>query len=193
MNTYLRICSFFVALLVMMSILAPPVMFGQEAKPFATQGCMEIGGSISFLSTTPVFYGNTNGSMSTFSFQPFIGYFVSDGFELGFDPLGLTYIDLGGTTITQVTIFAAPSYNFRTGGNAYPFIEALLGYTSQSVSSTSSGFSWGGRGGVKIAVTDKGLLNLGVQYLQITLDRPGAGERNGSNQFSIAAGFTVWF
>ena len=90
-------------------------------------------------------------------------------------------------------ILVAPSYNFQTEGIAYPFIEALLGYTSQSDGSSRSGFSWGGRGGVKIAVTDKGLLNLAIEYVQITENPDGANNRYGQNQLSVAAGFTVWF
>jgi hypothetical protein len=89
-------------------------------------------------------------------------------------------------------IFLAPSYNFSTKGNAYPFIEALLGYTSSSNGETHSGFSYGARGGMKLAVTDKGLLNLGIQYLVINQSPSDATERQGSNNLSISAGFTIW-
>lgn len=167
--------------------------FAHEGKKFATKGCTELGGTISFQSLTPVFDGNTGSATTIFALAPFIGYFVSDGFEIGLNPLGLTSVSYGGSSATQIAIFAAPSYNIRTEGIAYPFIEALLGYTSQSNSSSRSGFSWGGRAGVKLAVTDKGLLNLGVQYVQITLQPSGATKREGSNQLAISAGFTVWF
>lgn len=96
-------------------------------------------------------------------------------------------------------IFVAPSYNFKTQGIAYPFIEALLGYTSESESEPesysydASGFSWGGRAGVKLAVVDRVLLNIGIQYVQITENPSGASSRNGYDEFSISGGFTVWF
>ena len=166
----------------------------QEPRKFATMGTTELGGSISFISSTPVYNGNTGTATTIFSLAPFIGYFVSDGFEIGVDPLGVTVISSSGSSsYTQVMIFAAPSYNFKTNGNTYPFIEGLLGYASQSSgSSSNSGFSWGGRGGVKLAVTDKGLLNLAIQYVQITLNSSGAPNRSGNNQLTISAGFTIW-
>jgi hypothetical protein len=169
------------------------VSFAQEGKKFATKGSTELGGSISFQSLTSVSNGNTGNAIKIFSVAPYIGYFVTDGFEIGLNPLGFTSISYSGSSEKQIMIFAAPSYNFKTEGIAYPFVEALLGYTSQSNGSTQSGFSWGGRGGVKIAVTDKGLLNLGIQYVQITLNPSGSTNRYGSNQFTISAGFTVWF
>ena len=166
----------------------------QEGGKFASKGTTELGGSISFQSTTPVSRGSTGDALTILSFQPFIGYFITDGFELGLNPLGITSISYFGSSATSISIFLAPSYNFQTDrkGIAYPFLEALLGYTSTSNGSTASGFSWGGRAGVKLAVTGKGLLNFGVQYLQITLNREGETERTGTNQFAISAGFTVW-
>jgi hypothetical protein len=171
------------------------VTFAQEGEKFATKGSTELGGSISFQSLTPVSNGNTGSAFTIFSVAPFIGYFVTDGFEIGLNPLGFTSMSGGGGTTSQLMIFAAPSYNFKTKGNGYPFIEALLGYTSQSLSGSSSlsGFSWGGRGGVKLAVTTKGLLVLGVQYVQITMNPSGATNRYGENLLTISAGFTVWF
>ena len=165
----------------------------QEGKKFATKGSIELGGSISFQSLTPVSNGNTGDATTIFSVAPYIGYFVTDGFEIGLNPLGFTSISYTGGSVKEVMIFAAPSYNFKTEGIIYPFIEALLGYTSFSNGSSESGFSWGGRGGVKIAVTDKGLLNFGIQYVQITLNPSGSTNRYGTNQLTISAGFTVWF
>jgi len=162
-------------------------------KGFATAGAVEVGGSISFQSITPVYGGRTGDAVTILSLAPFIGCFVADGFEIGLNPLGITHLSGSGGSATLVTIFAAPSYNFRTGGIVYPFLEALLGYTSASNGSSQSGFSWGGRGGLKIAATGKGLLNIGVQYLQITLNPSGATSRNGENQLAVSGGFTVWF
>jgi len=78
-----------------------------------------------------------------------------------------------------------------------PFVEGLAGLSTHSLSisgktNTISGFTWGGRVGIKSAVTDKGLLVIGVQYLQITLNPSGSTSRNGFNEFSIDAGWTVW-
>jgi hypothetical protein len=185
--------SHFTVFTLAMIVCIASVSFAQDGKKFATKGSSELGGSISFQSLTPVSNGNTGDATTIFSLAPFIGYFVTDGFEIGLNPLGITSISYSGSSATQIMILAAPSYNFKTEGIVYPFIEALLGYSSQSNGSTRSGFSWGGRGGVKLAVTDTGLLNLGIQYVQITLNPSGATNRYGSNQLAISAGFTVWF
>jgi len=169
------------------------VSFAQEGKKFATKGSTELGGSISFQSLTTVSNGNTGDATTIFAIAPYIGYFVTDGFEIGLNPLGFTSMSYSGSSVKEIMIFVAPSYNFKTEGIVYPFVEALLGYTSVSNGSSESGFSWGGRGGVKIAVTDKCLLNFGIQYVQITLNPSGTTNRYGTNQLTISAGFTVWF
>jgi hypothetical protein len=165
----------------------------QGTTGFAKKGVVEVGGNISFSSISRVSDGETGSAMTLLNFAPFVGYFITDGFELGVNPFSITSASYGGSSATEVMIFLAPSYNFEAKGNAYPFIEALLGYTSSSNGETRSGFSYGARGGVKLAVTGKGLLNLGLQYVMITQNRSGETERNGSNNFSISAGFTVWF
>jgi hypothetical protein len=160
---------------------------------FASKGTIELGGSISFQSIEPVSNGNTGNSTTILSIAPFIGFFPVDGFEIGFNPLGITSMSSsGGPSVTQLMILLAPSYNFKTNGKEFPFIEGLVGYTSVSAGSSVSGLSWGGRAGVKVAVTDKGLLILGIQYLQITLNQSNASNRNGENEFSVSAGFTIW-
>ncbi len=169
--------------------------FAQEKK-FAQKGVWELGGTMSYSSRKQVSNGSVSGSsVSTFSVQPFAGYFITDNFELGFNPFGVSYTSFGSLNFTQVTVFLAPSYNFKTTReNLYPFIEGLIGYTSQSVSSgsTSNGISYGGRAGLKISVGSSGLLNVGINYLLITLNPPNSSGRNGENDFAFSAGFTVW-
>ena len=174
-------------------MLAPGVARSQEARQFATKGVTEFGGSVSFSSVTHVRSGTSGQTTTVLSIAPFIGYFLLDGFELGVNPLGITsYSSEGVATATAIRIFLAPSYNFRTQSTSHPFVEALLGYTAQSNGDGEKGFSWGGRAGLKINVGETGLLNVGVQYLLITLNRSGATERSGYNELSIAAGFTLW-
>ena len=167
-----------------------------QDKKFAQKGVVELGGSVSFSSRVAVYNGSTQGdAFTTFSLQPYIGYFVTDKFELGMNPLGITYMSQGSSNATQIGIFVAPAYNFiTTSGNLFPFIEGLIGYSSQtSTGSTDrSGFSYGGRTGIKVSVGSSALLNISVQYLMITLNRSGASDRNGENDLAIAAGFTVW-
>lgn len=190
------VCSLVLTLVCILG-LGVQTLFAQDVKTFATKGAVELGGNIAFESETFVSPGFTDNSVTAISLAPFVGYFVDDGFEIGVNPLGISYSSYSGSSTTQVMIFVAPSYNFKTSSIAYPFIEALLGYTAQSesgsYSATSKGFSWGGRGGVKLAVAGNCLLNLGLQYLQITENPSGATSRTGYDRFSISAGFTVWF
>lgn len=159
------------------------------AGGFASPGVFELGGGLTFQSTTNVTNGNTGGTTTMFSLQPYVGYFITDGFELGFNPFGIQTVE-GNTTLL---FLLAPSYNFRTGSIAYPFIEGLLGLASHSDGDTRSGFSWGLRGGVKLAIVGNSLLNLGLEYLQITENPSWATDRYGYNQVAFNVGFTVWF
>ncbi|HEX2869070.1 MAG TPA: hypothetical protein VHO03_18660 [Ignavibacteriales bacterium] len=156
---------------------------------FASPGVVELGGGLTFQSTTNVTNGNTGGTTTVFSLQPYVGYFFTDGFELGFNPFGIQTVE--GTT--NLLFLLAPSYNFHTGSIAYPFIEALLGIASHSDGDTRSGFSWGLRGGVKLNIVGNSNLNLGLEYLQITENPSGATSRYGYNQVAFNVGFTVWF
>lgn len=98
-NGYSRIS---VVLLVLSLVLfATPTIHAQDSSSFARQGCVELGGSISFLSTTPVFNGTTGTATTVITVQPFIGFFAADGFEVGLDPLGITSMSAGGTSITE--------------------------------------------------------------------------------------------
>lgn len=173
-------------------LLCGPQSLAQEGRRFATKGCTELGGNVTFQSFAPVTDGKTGESITTFTLAPFLGYFVAEGFEIGLDPLEIATTSYLGHTNTQITIFLAPSYNFSTGGIAFPFLEGLLGYTSQSNGTHETGFSWGARGGVKLSVTDGGLLNLGIQYVQLTINSRDTPGRTGLDEFVFSAGFTVW-
>jgi len=165
---------------------------------FTSTGIWELGGSATFSRNTPVVGGNSGDAVYKLSAIPYVGYFLMDGLELGVNPLGVALTSGGDTTTTELRFLFAPSYTFDLGGRAYPFVEGLAGYTAAITDypgggrSTRSGFSWGGRVGVKFPVTARGLLNVGVQYLVITLNPEGASSRNGVDELSISLGFSVW-
>jgi hypothetical protein len=117
---------------------------------FARTGVIEAGGDISFSSTKTVIDGESVGnSVNVFTFSPYFGYFITDGFELGVKPT-ISSISSGGGTSTAVYFFAAPAYNFLTESSVYPYLEGLLGYASHSNGTTRSGLSFGLGGGLKI-------------------------------------------
>jgi hypothetical protein len=188
-------------LLVVLAFGFPHPLTAQEEKPeprpapkmFASRGTTELGGTASFTYTTNVTNGVTApNSMSIFSFAPYAGYFIMDGLELGVNPLGVSITSFAGTSVTTYFMFFAPSYNFKLQSSAFPFVEGLAGYTARTNGGTVGGFSYGGRAGVKIAVTERGLLTLAGQYLLVTLNPSGADKRNGYNQLLFSAGFGVW-
>jgi hypothetical protein len=171
--------------------------FGQE-RGFAQKGVVELGGNVSFSSISFVSGGDAGDATTLFSFGPRVGYFVTDGFEIGFNP-GLSFVPLSGFTVispsggestTLLQLFVYPGYTIRTEkGNAYPFIEVPFGYTSASSGGDDlSGFSWGVRGGVKIAAVGAMLVTIYGEYFQLTLNRPGADKRNGYNYLSFGVG-----
>ena len=170
----------------------------EPARHFAAKGIVELGGSVAFQTTRQVVQGSTGDPAYLLSAVPYAGYFVADGLELGLDPLGIAWSKSGGNTVTDLRILAAPSYNFRTRTVAYPFLEGLAGFTLRSSSAngtttTASGFSWGGRAGVKMALAERALLTMGGQYLAVTLNPSGVSGRNGEDEFSLFVGWTVWF
>jgi hypothetical protein len=96
---------------------------------------------------------------------PFFGWFPIDGLEIGLNPFSLAS-DLKGNS--NLMFLVAPAYNFKTASGAYPFIEVESGVASSSAnlsSETLSGFIYGGRLGVKIALNNSALFNISLQYL----------------------------
>ena len=163
---------------------------------FAQKGQTEIGGAISYSSTTAVSNGTAaSESTSILELAPTVGYFISDGLSIGLVP-SYASIKSGGTTTSLLGLFAAPGFTFGKG-EVYPFIRGEVGYTSQSSSAsgsqTLSGISYGVTGGVKVIVGGKnGLLNIGLTYKMITLNPSGADKRSGFNYFGLNLGFSVF-
>jgi hypothetical protein len=189
------------AVIVIAALLAASTTSSSQEKAFATRGVVEAAGTVSFSSYTPVFNGETDDAISVFTFAPQVGYFFADGFEVSLGTgislfPGITSISPSeGDGLTVMQLFAAPSYNFTTsGGTAFPFVEAHIGYTSASIADEDvSGFSYGGRGGVKIVIADHLLLNLSGEYLLLTFNPEGADERNGFNYLSFRVGISGYF
>jgi hypothetical protein len=188
------------AVLVLAAGIGASETFAQQPQPrkhFGAPGTLELGGSMTFTASQPVLAGKTGNWVYDFSLLPYAGYFVIEGIELGINPAGVNVRSSGDTTAVQLRILFAPSYNFHTTTMVTPFVEGLAGVTSASLihagSTTSiSGFTFGGRAGIKAALIEKGMLNIGIQFLRITLNPSGAGSRNGSNELSVSAGWTIW-
>jgi hypothetical protein len=169
----------------------------EARKTFLSPGTFEIGGSAAFRNTTVVTDGSTSTPVNSVMVLPFAGYFVAEGLEVVLDPLSLAYSSTTNSSTLELLTLGGVAYNFRANVRAFPFVEGLGGFAfarseAGSAVENRSGVAWGGRAGLKFLVTPSGLLNLGVQYLQVTLNRSGDQNRNGYNEFSATLGFTVW-
>lgn len=173
-----------------------------QEKQFATKGTTELAGTVSYSNFTMVSNGETSDNdLSIFTLAPQIGYFIADGFELGLGT-GISllpgYSSISpsqGESTNILQLFLAPSYNLRIENKSlFPFLEGQLGYTSMSSGNTTeSGFSYGGRIGMKVVAANNFLITFSAQYLLITLNRDGAEKRNGINYLNIGVGVSGFF
>ncbi len=180
------------------------VSLAQEGQ-FAQTGVVELAGSVTFENVKTVHNDQAGDATNIFSFAPEIGYFVTEGLELGISsgitnslifPPGLTSISPpSGSSMTAVQFFFSPSYNFVSpGATVYPFIQAKLGYTSLSSGGLSeTGFSYGARGGIKIPVVTHLLISTSAEYLLITINPENTSTRYGYDYFSFAFGISGYF
>ena len=167
-------------------------------KHYASAGVWELGGTLAFQRVTAVADGSTGNAVYTLSAYPYVGWFITQGLELGANPIGATMVIEEDTTDLDLLTLGSIAYVYRTGSMWYPFVEGFAGYAMQVRSvggrnTTRDGLAWGGRVGVKAAIVERALLTVGAQYLQITRNPAGADERNGTNELSFLAGFTIWF
>jgi hypothetical protein len=167
----------------------------QTKQNFAKKNTWEVGGSISYSNVTAVNNGETGDAVNTFTFEPYGGYFVVDGFEIGLIP-AVQYISYDDDNYTSFAIYLAPAYNFYTKSMVYPYIQGAIGYNSISGSGmdTRTGVAWDLEGGLKLNVYGNSLLKIGLDYGQQTLNTSSdTGDRDGFNSFRFVAGFNVFF
>lgn len=180
-----------ILLLVLAVLLISNLSFSQDGK-FTKKGQTEIIASISFASTTPVLGGTTGESTSTFTLAPYVGYFITDGFELGLGA-GITS-QSGNSGYTSYAFVVAPAYNFNTKSRFYPYVQGEIGYNSikYSGSDTYSGIVWGLEGGLKINVAGNALLKFGFNYDQYTQNINGVSGRSGNNVVTAFGGIGLF-
>lgn len=169
-----------------------------EAQNFARTGTIELGGTIGFESETEVNDGETaDESTTTFSFSPLLGYFIIDGLELGIMPIFET-ASYGDNSDSMFGIFFAPQYHFDLQSCVYPYVGGIVGYNSfnrdrLNSDNTYSGISYGGMAGIKVQIGNSSLINVRIRYLLATFNpEDWDGDRNGHNNLSIEAGFSVF-
>lgn len=184
-----------------LAILTSNQAVAQQAEPrrtFATAGVFEVGGSASISSYVPVVNGKTGGAMYSVGLSASTGYFVVDGLEVLVDPLVVTYAWSGDLKALEMMPVAGLAYNFRANPRVFPYLEGLAGlaysWSDNSVTAAvkRSGLVWSARAGLKTLLTATTIVNIGVQYQQVTLNGSSQTERNGYNQLALTAGLSVW-
>lgn len=171
-------------------------LFGQD---FAKKGVWELGGGIGFSSTTFVSDGESgDNALTSFTFEPYVGWFVINSLELGLIP-SFNTVSYGDESENSFGIYFAPAWNFDLQSQLFPFIEGRIGYNTitydpgEGESSTRSGLAYGARGGLKYQLGNSALVNFSLGYTMTTLDPEGwEGDRNGTNSFDVMVGFTVF-
>jgi len=178
----------------LLSILLLVILFGSIAfsQDFGKQGVIEIGGMAGFSSATPVVNGETGDAITTIMLEPTVGYFVIDGLEVGLNPLSFQSMKVPDEdAISTIGFWAFGAYHFMTMGKTYPYIEALLGYTSMSSGDNSyGGLAYGVGAGAKFEIAGGLLLNAAVDYRFYTYDSDLTGGRDGANILSIGVGLS---
>jgi opacity protein-like surface antigen len=168
------------------------VGFMNAQSKYATKGSWEIGGNVGLASVTPDSNGTATTSTLNINIMPFIGYFVADNMQIGFIP----NIEVTSFRRTDFTfnLFVVPAYYFPIESqNLYPYVHALAGYSEDLPDDGRQykGLSWGVGGGIKIGMGSNCLLNVGLDYIQYTYNDSRSVNRNGYNNLSVSAGFTV--
>lgn len=171
-------------------VLISNTSFSQKNK-FALKNQWELGGTVSFTSVSRA--ESSGSSTTTFKFSPSVGYFVTNGFELGM-LVDYTNYSFGGYSYSDYTFYFAPSYNFDTKSLAYPYVQGQIGYTGNTgdYDSDLSGLAWGLEGGVKINVVGNGLFKVGINYNQRTLKRSDYDTNYGLNTVSVVLGVGIF-
>ena len=172
------------------------------AQDFAKKGVWELGGAIGFSSTSVVVDGESGDeSITSFDFEPYVGWFVINNLELGLIP-SFSTTSFGETSTNSFGIYFAPAWNFDLQSKLFPFIEGRIGYNTSTyeyedeegtVEQTLSGLAYGGRAGVKYQLGNSALVQASLGYNMYTMNpEDWDGDRNGSNVFDIMVGFSVF-
>jgi hypothetical protein len=172
------------------------------SQDFAKKGTWEFGGSVGFTSSTSVSadQNDPNGATTTFSFSPQVGYLITDNFELSLLPFSFISTSYHTYSSSQFNFLLAPTWNFEMYSNIYPYIQALIGYGTESFKHdvpdgydyTVSGLDYGVQGGIKLQVAKSSILNFGLSYLMTNRKQSGETGRFGDNIFQVMAGFSVF-
>jgi hypothetical protein len=165
-----------------------------SAQDFAQKGIWELGGTVNFVNATAISDGErAENSLSTFSLNIPVYYFVIDGLEVGLIPQ-FQNVSYDESSASLFALLAGIAYNFQTKSAAYPFFEGQIGFNTANNGSTRSGILWSLNAGAKVQVGSQGLARIGLFYEQRTLETSNnEGGRYGTDTWGLTAGFGIFF
>ena len=146
-NKILKMKNIIFISLLLLTVITVSDISSQTNYNFAQKNTWAIGGSFSI-------------SKNYKEFATYGGYYITDGFELGVIP-AVEFLKDKDNSITAYAIYAAPSFNFNTESNVYPYIQPEIGYYNIS-GPEYSGLTLGIEGGVKANIFGDGMLKLAV-------------------------------
>jgi hypothetical protein len=158
-----------------------------NAQTFISPGTVELGGSVLVSSQT----ASNNDKLNTIIFSPFLGMMITSGLEISLIP---SYVSLTENDYTSsiMALYVAPTINFSSGGNSYPFLEFLFGYNMHNNGSSTGGVGWGFDTGGKFNVTANGLMLLQLQFLSQNFKSENKNAYTTLNTISLGIGFRVF-
>ena len=173
---------------------------------YATRGVVELGGAVSFSSSTMVSNGTVADKSTTlFQCMPYVNYFLTDGFSMALVP-GINIIKIAGSesSIKIYGLFLSPGFTFHAGGKIYPYIDGMIGYTAVKSDASPNaalgtgeidlkGVSFGGKAGIKIGAGNSGLAAIGASYMLINISPKDADKRSGLNNLAFSLGYSIYF
>jgi len=164
------------------------------SQDFAKKGIWELGGTINFVNATSISNGESaENSISTFSLNIPVYYFVIDALEVGLIPQ-FQNVSYGDNSSSLFALIAGVAYNLETKSSAYPYFEGQFGFNTSSNGSSRSGILWLVDIGAKVQVGSQGLVKIGLFYEQRTLETSNnEGGRYGTDTWGLTAGFGIFF
>lgn len=181
--------------LVAMFLVMSSNLFAQKKT---VKGQIELGGNFGFSSSSFSYKGESEGTITAFSFSPRIGFFVINKFEI--EPqiqfVSVSMKPEAGETETETDFggILSLSYNFESGSNLVPFVFAGIGMQTHSITdvedlkTTMIAPELGA--GLKAFFSEKGALRAEVYYNHMT--NAGGYEDESANTFGLRVGLSVF-
>jgi len=171
---------------------------------YALERTLEVSGSVLFaLSGNSTTYSGGAQSSSTetnFAFAPNISYFFVDQFAVGVTGVLATNYT-GATSTVTVAAYLSPTYVFDLKKDYFPYAALLIGGANlYSNGSNYAGLGVGAKAGIKLALFERVMLDLGLQYLYQDYAITGiystastTQTSQSTNELKATIGLSIWF